>query len=83
MRTRSIGVVPQRVAVGDNGTKEQSYRSGGDGCGKAVPDGSGSKGAVVPFKRCLVHFAVGNEKVSMTTHLQGGKTQFFPFNQGY
>ena len=24
------------------------------------------------FKRCLVHFAVGNEKVSMTTHLQGG-----------
>ena len=34
------------------------------------------------FKRCLVHFAVGNEKVSMTTHLQGGKTRFFPFNKG-
>ena len=34
------------------------------------------------FKRCLVHFAVGNEKVSMTTHLQGGKTRFFPFNRG-
>ena len=33
------------------------------------------------FKRCLVHFAVGNEKVSMTTHLQGGKTRFFPFNK--
>ena len=32
------------------------------------------------FKRGLVHFAVGNEKVSMTTHLQGGKTRFFPFN---
>ena len=34
------------------------------------------------FKRCLVHFAVGNEKVSMTTHLQGDATRFFPFNKG-
>ncbi len=34
------------------------------------------------FKRCLVHFAVGNEKVSMTTHLRGGETRFFPFNKG-
>ena len=34
------------------------------------------------FKRCLVHFAVGNEKVSMTTQLQGGGTRFFPFNKG-
>ena len=33
------------------------------------------------FKRCLVHFAVGNEKVSMTTRLQGGETRFFPFNK--
>ncbi len=34
------------------------------------------------FRRCLVHFAVGNEKASMTTRLQGGDTRFFPFNQG-
>ena len=34
------------------------------------------------FRRCLVHFAVGNEKVSMTTRLQGGETRFFPFNKG-
>ena len=33
------------------------------------------------FRRCLVHFAVGNEKVSMTTRLQGGETRFFPFNK--
>ena len=33
------------------------------------------------FKRCLVHFAVGNEKVSMTTHLQADGTRFFPFNK--
>ena len=34
------------------------------------------------FKRCLVHFAVGNEKVSMTTRLQKDETRFFPFNKG-
>ena len=34
------------------------------------------------FRRCLVHFAVGVEKVSMTTRLQGGETRFFPFNKG-
>lgn len=33
------------------------------------------------FKRCLVHFAVGNEKVSMTTQLQGDATRFFPYNK--
>ena len=32
------------------------------------------------FKRCLVHFAVGNEKIFMTTRLQGDKTRFLPFN---
>jgi type I restriction enzyme R subunit len=34
------------------------------------------------FKRCLVHFSVGNEKVSMTTRLSGSKTRFLPFNKG-
>lgn len=33
------------------------------------------------FKRCLVHFAVGNEKVFMTTRLSGGSTRFLPFNK--
>ena len=33
------------------------------------------------FKRCLVHFAVGNEKISMTTHLKGNGTRFFPYNK--
>ena len=40
-----------------------------------------SKEPLFQFKRCLVHFAVGNEKVSMTTRLQGNKTRFFPFNK--
>lgn len=33
------------------------------------------------FKRCLVHFAVGTEKVFMTTELKGKGTFFLPFNQ--
>lgn len=36
---------------------------------------------LLAFKRCLVHFAVGNESASMTTHLQGENTRFFPFNK--
>ena len=69
--------------LGDNGTEKQSHRSDGGRCRETVPDRSGSEG-----NRCsnssgvLVHFAVGNEKVSMTTHLQGDATRFFPFNKG-
>jgi len=33
------------------------------------------------FKRCLVHFAVGTEKVFMTTQLKGKSTFFLPFNK--
>ncbi|SFE50673.1 type I restriction endonuclease subunit R [Thermophagus xiamenensis] len=38
--------------------------------------------AFLEFKRCLVHFAVGTEKVFMTTQLKGDSTVFLPFNQG-
>lgn len=34
------------------------------------------------FRRCLAHFAVDPDLVYMTTHLQGPKTDFLPFNQG-
>jgi len=33
------------------------------------------------FKKCLVHFAVGNEKVYMTTKLNKSNTVFLPFNK--
>ena len=33
--------------------------------------------------RCLVHFAVDDDLVYMTTHLRGQDTSFLPFNQGY
>ncbi|MHB1811393.1 MAG: type I restriction endonuclease subunit R [Thermoplasmataceae archaeon] len=34
------------------------------------------------FGRCLVHFAVDDELVYMTTKLESQKTRFFPFNKG-
>ena len=35
------------------------------------------------FKRCLVHFAVDNDLVYMTTRLAGKATFFLPFNKGF
>jgi type I restriction enzyme R subunit len=37
---------------------------------------------LLQFKRCLVHFCVDNDKVSMTTRLSGNKTRFLPYNKG-
>jgi type I restriction enzyme R subunit len=34
-------------------------------------------------KRALVHFAVDDEEVYMTTRIDGGKTYWLPFNKGY
>lgn len=34
------------------------------------------------FKRCLVHFAMDEDLVYMTTKLEGAKTRFLPFNKG-
>ena len=34
------------------------------------------------FARCLVHFAVDEQKVSFCTHLQGKDSDFLPFNRG-
>lgn len=35
------------------------------------------------FRRALVHFAVDNSLVYMTTRIEGMKTYFLPFNRGY
>jgi type I restriction enzyme, R subunit len=38
---------------------------------------------VLTFKRgALVHFALDEDNISMTTRLQNGKTRFLPFNRG-
>ena len=39
------------------------------------------KEPLLAFKRCLVHFAVDNTRVSMTTRLNGRKTFFLPYNK--
>lgn len=35
------------------------------------------------FSRCLVHFAMSDEKIFMTAKLSGEKTRFLPFNKGF
>jgi type I restriction enzyme R subunit len=39
------------------------------------------KEPLLEFKRCLVHFAVSTEQVSMCTELKGKSTFFLPFNK--
>jgi len=39
------------------------------------------KESLLEFKRCLVHFAVSTEQVSMCTELKGRSTYFLPFNK--
>ena len=40
------------------------------------------KELLLQFKRCIVHFCVDNDKVSMTTRLMGNQTKFLPYNKG-
>ena len=37
---------------------------------------------LLKFKRCLAHFCVDNDQVSMTTQLKETQTTFLPYNQG-
>jgi type I restriction enzyme R subunit len=47
------------------------------------PIGQSSAEPLLSFPNgAVVHFAVSNSEVSMTTHLQGSKTIFLPFNRG-
>ena len=39
------------------------------------------KEPLLQFKRCMVHFCVDNDKVSMTTRLSGPGTFFLPYNR--
>lgn len=45
-------------------------------------DDRDSREALFGFARCLVHFAVDDQLVYMTTHLKDKDTVFLPFNQG-
>lgn len=39
------------------------------------------KEPLLQFKRCVVHFCLDNDAVSMTTRLEGKKTRFLPYNR--
>ena len=41
-----------------------------------------TKELLLQFKRCIVHFCVDNDRVSMTTRLMGNRTRFLPYNKG-
>jgi len=41
-----------------------------------------AKQTLLQFARCIVHMAVDTDEVYMTTHLNGKKTFFLPFNKG-
>tara|TARA_Y100001968_G_scaffold84523_1_gene75650 strand:- start:308 stop:3244 length:2937 start_codon:yes stop_codon:yes gene_type:complete len=43
--------------------------------------GRDQKEPLLQFMRCMVHFCVDNNNVSMSTRLSGQKTLFFPFNR--
>lgn len=40
------------------------------------------KEPLLRFQRCLAHFCVDNNQVSMSTQLRGEKTKFLPYNKG-
>jgi len=40
------------------------------------------KEPLLNFKRCLVHFCVDNDRVTMTTRLNGASTRYLPYNKG-
>lgn len=42
-----------------------------------------SREPLFAFGRCMVHFAVDDALVYMTTHLRDGDTTFLPFNKGH
>jgi type I restriction enzyme R subunit len=44
--------------------------------------GRDTSATLFQFRRCLVHFAVDDQLVSMTTELDGPDTNFLPFNKG-
>jgi type I restriction enzyme R subunit len=49
---------------------------------RTYTDGEGGPPKNLTLRRALVHFAVDNEQVFMTTRLDGERTVFLPFNRG-
>ena len=77
------GVVPQRSAVGDNGTEKQPHRSDGDRCGETVPDRPRSERAVIPIQAVSGSLCSGQRKGVDDNPLAEGRDTLLSVQQGY
>ena len=80
-RLRRRPAAPQRAPGGDGGVEEPDHRAGREA--RATQYESDRNPNDLLFRaRSLVHFAVDQDLVFMTTRLAKEKTDWLPFNQG-
>jgi type I restriction enzyme R subunit len=78
-----LGLFLNGIPVATAELKTDFTQSIGDAIDQYKFDRSPKNEPLLTFARgALVHFAVSNREVMMTTKLEGGKTSFLPFNQG-
>lgn len=78
-----IGLFLNGVPVATAELKTDFTQSIGDAIDQYKFDRNPRNEPLLTFARgALVHFAVSNREVMMTTNLQGGATRFLPFNRG-
>lgn len=78
-----LGLFLNGVPVATVELKTDFTQSIGDAIDQYKFDRNPKNEPLLTFARgALVHFAVSNREVMMTTKLEGGKTRFLPFNQG-
>jgi type I restriction enzyme R subunit len=78
-----IGLFLNGIPVATTELKTDFTQSIGDAIDQYRIDRKPKNEPLLTFARgALVHFAVSNREVMMTTKLEGGKTRFLPFNRG-
>lgn len=78
-----LGLFLNGIPVATSELKTDFTQSIGDAIDQYKFDRNPKNEPLLTFARgALVHFAVSNREVMMTTKLEGGKTRFLPFNRG-
>lgn len=78
-----LGLFLNGIPVATAELKTDFTQSIGDAIDQYKFDRNPKNEPLLTFARgALVHFAVSNREVMMTTKLEGGKTRFLPFNRG-
>ncbi len=78
-----IGLFLNGMPIATTELKTDFTQSIGDAMDQYRFDRNPRNEPLLTFARgALVHFAVSNREVMMTTKLEGGKTRFLPFNRG-